>query len=48
MGASALWLKEEIKDVLSEKEEKMIADVKKQVNKALADKRTKRKTFLLP
>ncbi|RNI26170.1 hypothetical protein EFB08_15245 [Rufibacter latericius] len=48
VGTAALWLKEEIKSVVSEKEENMVAAVKEQVQKALVDKSIKRKTLLLP
>jgi hypothetical protein len=48
VGTSALWLKEEIKEVVSEKEENMMASMKKELRKALADKKIKQNTLLLP
>ncbi|WP_181304629.1 hypothetical protein [Rufibacter sp. XAAS-G3-1] len=37
VGTSALWLKEEIKEVVSEKEENMMAAMKEQLRNALAN-----------
>ncbi|KAA3436167.1 hypothetical protein [Rufibacter hautae] len=48
IGTSVLWLKEEIKDVVTEKEQNIIAAMKRQVQKAVADKKVKQNTLVLP
>ncbi|WP_205501639.1 hypothetical protein [Rufibacter psychrotolerans] len=48
MGTTALWLKEEIKGVVSEKEDNMITAMKKQMQKAVAEKKTKQNAVALP
>ncbi|WP_207432981.1 hypothetical protein [Sabulibacter ruber] len=48
VGSASLWLKEEIKDVVSEKEENMITSLKEQAQKALADKSLKKNALVLP
>ncbi|GGK60866.1 hypothetical protein ACD591_12370 [Rufibacter glacialis] len=48
MVTAALWLKEEIKNVVGEKEKNVVAAMKKQMQKALVDQGKKRNTVLLP
>jgi hypothetical protein len=48
LGTSALWLKEEIKTVVSGKDARIATTVKKQLQKPLADKSLKQYQKLLP
>ncbi|MFB9865322.1 hypothetical protein [Rufibacter immobilis] len=48
VGTSALWLKEEIKDVVSEKEENVMTAIEQHMEKAFADKSQKKSTVTLP
>ncbi|WP_156180275.1 hypothetical protein [Rufibacter radiotolerans] len=48
IGGTSLWLKEEIKDVVNEKEAQMLSSIKEEMKKSLAHKKQKQQTFLLP
>jgi hypothetical protein len=48
IGGTSLWLKEEIKDVVNEKEAHMLSSLKEEMKKSLAQKRQKPQTAVLP